>query len=59
MADFDIDGDLVRKLAGMLDETGLTEIEFTDGERTIRRRSRAPTHSSESAIPSAPDKRCC
>ena len=36
MADFDIDEDLVRKLAGLLEETGLTELEFTDGERRIR-----------------------
>ncbi len=36
MAEFDIDGDLVRKLAALLDETGLTEIEFADGERRIR-----------------------
>ena len=36
MAEFDIDGDLVRKLSALLDETGLTEIEFTDGERKIR-----------------------
>ncbi len=36
MAEFDIDGDLVRKLSALLDETGLTEIEFTDGERRIR-----------------------
>ena len=42
MADFDIDGDLVRKLAGLLDETGLTEIEFTDGDRKIRVGKTAP-----------------
>ena len=36
MAEFDIDDDLVRKLAALLDETGLTELEFTDGERRIR-----------------------
>ena len=36
MATFDIDGDLVRKLAGLLDETGLTEIEFAEGEKRIR-----------------------
>jgi len=34
--DFDIDGDLVRKLAGLLEETGLTEIEFSSGDRAIR-----------------------
>ncbi len=36
MAEFDIDGDLVRKLSALLDETGLTELEFADGERRIR-----------------------
>jgi acetyl-CoA carboxylase biotin carboxyl carrier protein len=36
MATFDIDGDLVRKLAGLLEETGLTEIEFAEGEKRIR-----------------------
>ncbi len=36
MAEFDIDDDLVRKLAALLDETGLSEIEFADGERRIR-----------------------
>lgn len=36
MGSFDIDGDLIRKLAGLLDDTGLTEIEFSEGERRIR-----------------------
>ncbi len=36
MAEFDIDDDLVRKLSALLDETGLTEIEYVDGERRIR-----------------------
>ena len=36
MAGFDIDDDLVRKLSALLDETGLTEIEFAEGERRIR-----------------------
>ncbi len=36
MAEFDIDDDLVRKLSALLDETGLTELEFADGERRIR-----------------------
>src|SRR3954468_21253012 len=36
MAIFDIDGDLIRKLAGLLEETGLTEIEFAEGEKRIR-----------------------
>ena len=36
MSAFDIDSDLVRKLAGLLEETGLAEIEFAEGERRIR-----------------------
>jgi acetyl-CoA carboxylase biotin carboxyl carrier protein len=36
MAKFDIDGDLIRKLAELLQDTGLTEIEFAEGERRIR-----------------------
>ena len=36
MAKFDIDEALVRKLAGLLDDTGLTEIEYRSGEKTIR-----------------------
>jgi acetyl-CoA carboxylase biotin carboxyl carrier protein len=50
MAGFDVDGDLVRKLAGLLDETGLAEIEFAEGERRIRvtRAAAAPA-----AVPAA------
>lgn len=36
MASFDIDGDLIRKLADLLRETGLSEIEFSEGEKRIR-----------------------
>ena len=36
MASFDIDGDLVRKLADLLRETGLAEVEFAEGDRRIR-----------------------
>ena len=36
MAMFDLDGDFVRKLAALLDETGLGEIEYADGDRRIR-----------------------
>jgi acetyl-CoA carboxylase biotin carboxyl carrier protein len=42
----DIDADLVRKLAGLLDETNLTEIEFASGEfrlRVARQAIAAPT----------------
>jgi len=36
MTSFDIDGELIRKLADLLRETGLTELEFAEGERRIR-----------------------
>lgn len=36
MSDFDIDADLVRRLASLLEETGLTEIEYAAGERRLR-----------------------
>jgi acetyl-CoA carboxylase biotin carboxyl carrier protein len=36
MAKFDVDEGLVRKLSGLLDDTGLTEIEYRVGEQTIR-----------------------
>jgi acetyl-CoA carboxylase biotin carboxyl carrier protein len=34
--DFTVDGDLVRALAALLHETGLTEIEYAVGERRVR-----------------------
>ena len=33
---FDVDADMIRRLAGLIDETGLTEIEYDDGTRKIR-----------------------
>ncbi|MGH6928029.1 MAG: acetyl-CoA carboxylase biotin carboxyl carrier protein [Dongiaceae bacterium] len=36
MPKFDVDDALVRKLAALLDETGLTEIEYETGEQRIR-----------------------
>ena len=36
MAKFDVDEALVRKLSELLDDTGLTEIEYRAGEQTIR-----------------------
>ncbi len=36
MSDFEIDADLIRELANLLDETGLTEIEIGDEDRHIR-----------------------
>jgi acetyl-CoA carboxylase biotin carboxyl carrier protein len=36
MPKFDIDADMVRKLATLLQETGLNEIEFAEGEKRLR-----------------------
>jgi len=36
MPKFDVDESLVRKLAGLLEETGLNEIEYEAGEQRIR-----------------------
>ncbi len=36
MSEFDIDEDLVRRLAALLEETGLTEIEYSVGEARLR-----------------------
>ena len=36
MEKFDIDADMIRKLAALLIETGLNEIEYGEGERRIR-----------------------
>ena len=36
MAQFDVDEVLIRRLSALLEETGLGEIEFTEGERRIR-----------------------
>jgi acetyl-CoA carboxylase biotin carboxyl carrier protein len=33
---FDLDTDFVRKLAKLLEETGLSEIEYTEGDKRIR-----------------------
>jgi len=54
MASFDIDGDLVRKLAELLRETGLSEIEFAEGEKRIRvTRPTAPQAVAVHAAPAA------
>jgi len=54
MASFDIDGDLVRKLADLLRETGLTEVEFAEGDRRIRvTRQTAVSTVSVAAAPAA------
>ena len=36
MTKFDVDTDLIRRLAELLEETGLTEIELGDGDRRVR-----------------------
>lgn len=36
MAKFTVDSDLVRRLADLLSETGLTEVEIKDGDKTMR-----------------------
>lgn len=36
MAKFDVDEDLVRKLANLMDDTGLSEIEYRSGEQVLR-----------------------
>jgi acetyl-CoA carboxylase biotin carboxyl carrier protein len=36
MAKFDVNEDMIRKLAALLDETGLTEIEYKSGDQVIR-----------------------
>lgn len=46
MASFDIDDDFIRKLADLLHETGLSDIELAEGEKRIRISRAAPiTHS--------------
>ncbi len=36
MTEFNVDDDLVRRLAALLDETGLTEIEYSSGDERVR-----------------------
>ncbi len=36
MSGFDVDSDLIRRLAELLDETGLSEIEVGEGEHRVR-----------------------
>jgi acetyl-CoA carboxylase biotin carboxyl carrier protein len=42
MAKFEMDTEFIRKLATLLDETGLGEIEMADGERRVRVARPAP-----------------
>lgn len=36
MAKFDVDAELVKKLANLINETGLSELEYAEGEKRIR-----------------------
>ena len=56
-SDLPIDSDLVRTLAALLDETGLTEIEYSVGDRRIRvaRTVAAPTSTVNVAAPAPGD----
>jgi len=55
MPKFDVDESLVRKLAGLLEQTGLTEIEFEAGEQRIRvTRGSTVVHAPVAAAPAAP-----
>jgi acetyl-CoA carboxylase biotin carboxyl carrier protein len=56
MSTFSLDPEFVRSLAKLLDETGLTEIEFSEGDRRIRlNRQPAPvtTYAAPMAAPAA------
>ncbi|HXZ02206.1 MAG TPA: acetyl-CoA carboxylase biotin carboxyl carrier protein [Stellaceae bacterium] len=52
--DWTVDGDLVRALAALLEETGLTEIEYAVGERRIRVARGGPAAPAAPASPPAP-----
>lgn len=55
MPKFDVDDALVRKLAALLTETGLTEIEYETGEQRIRvTRGGGATLAGAPAAPAAP-----
>lgn len=50
----ELDRDLIRDLAALLDETGLTEIEWTRGDRTVRV-ARQPAAAAPAAAPARED----
>ncbi|MBB3065065.1 acetyl-CoA carboxylase biotin carboxyl carrier protein [Limibacillus halophilus] len=52
MAEFDLNDDLIRRLAGLLEETGLTELEYEADGRRIRV-SRGSSVSQVSVAPAA------
>ncbi|MDX1923381.1 MAG: acetyl-CoA carboxylase biotin carboxyl carrier protein [Alphaproteobacteria bacterium] len=56
MAKFDVDSDLVRKLASLINETGLTELEYSEGEKRIRLQRggvAAPVYTTAAPAPAA------
>ncbi len=54
MAKFDVSEDLVRKLAGLLEETGLNEIEYEADDRRIRVSRAGTTATLAAAAPPPP-----
>jgi acetyl-CoA carboxylase biotin carboxyl carrier protein len=52
---FDVDADAIRELAGLLDETGLTEIELENGDRKLRvARGTVAIHAAAPVLASSP-----
>lgn len=53
MADVTVNEELIRRLSELLEETGLTEIEYAEGETRVRV-SRAVSAAAATALPAAP-----
>ncbi|HZH28532.1 MAG TPA: acetyl-CoA carboxylase biotin carboxyl carrier protein [Azospirillaceae bacterium] len=53
-SNFDINDDLVRRLARLLEETNLAEIEFAEGQKRLRISRGVPQHTAVVAAASAP-----
>ena len=55
MSSFDLDAEFVRTMAKLLEESGLTEMEYSEGERRIRLSRAAPVAATAAyAVPAAP-----
>lgn len=55
MSSFDLDAEFVRTMAKLLEESGLTEMEYSEGERRIRLSRAAPAMAPAAyALPAAP-----
>ena len=54
MDQFDVDAALIRRLADLLEETGLSEIEIGDGQRRVRVARGAATDGARAAPPPTP-----